>query len=261
MTEVKLESPASISRLTEITIPDSLNCRNCGKNFKPKFSRRSRTGYSIFCSIACLYKSLLKNHPSKECLEQLYYGESLTQEEIARKLNLSRCLIAKLMKTYNLRCRSRSECLALCHKRGDFNNNPLLAPGAAHYNWKGENYRVIRPDGYVYVRVPEDYPYSKAYPGRLLTEHRVIWETYHQKVLPKGWEIHHINGIKTDNRIENLKAYTKATHARVMSINAKKICLLEQRITQLEAEIVLLRACLEKNQSIFYLGGSYGSKD
>ena len=38
-------------------------------------------------------------------------------------------------------------------------------------------------------------------------EHRYVW-TQHNGEIPKGMQIHHINGKKKDNRIENLKLVT-----------------------------------------------------
>lgn len=47
--------------------------------------------------------------------------------------------------------------------------------------------------------------------GYMKSEHRVIWERQNGKI-PKGFEIHHINGNKKDNRIENLECLSRKEH-------------------------------------------------
>lgn len=42
--------------------------------------------------------------------------------------------------------------------------------------------------------------------------HRMIWESVHGKI-PDGMQINHINGIKDDNRIENLELVTPSKNA------------------------------------------------
>lgn len=49
--------------------------------------------------------------------------------------------------------------------------------------------------------------------GKVKSIHRLVWET-HKDLIPKGLCINHINGIKDDNRLENLEivTYKENTH-------------------------------------------------
>lgn len=153
----------------------------------------------------------------KEEIHRLYREEELTIREVGQRLKLCYQTVQR-----NLKARSLSE--AQCNR---YKHRPKMP-------WKP---RQILKSGYV-----------KIYQGirQYEYEHRLIWEEYHQKKLPDGWVVHHLNGIRGDNRPENLIAMPKGKHRDILPQMA-------QRIRKLEIENRQLQRALEQNQSIFYI--------
>ena len=98
-----------------------------------------------------------------------------------------------------------------------------VVKGSAHYHWKGG--RSKTSSGYILVYQP-DHP--RITPRHCyIFEHILVWEQAHGKPLPKGWVIHHLNGIKHDNRSQNLVALPNKKHYLVLQAKAKRIQELE----------------------------------
>ena len=49
--------------------------------------------------------------------------------------------------------------------------------------------------------------------GNRMQMHRYVWEYYFGEI-PDGYDIHHINENRSDNRIENLECLSKSEHTR-----------------------------------------------
>ena len=78
-----------------------------------------------------------------------------------------------------------------------------------HPNWKGGGVRVAG-GGYVRRVIYPEHPYYEmgryhSPVSRDVLEHRLVMAEHLGRLLAKNETVHHINGDKTDNRIENLQ--------------------------------------------------------
>lgn len=77
--------------------------------------------------------------------------------------------------------------------------------GSKHPCWKGG--KIKDTQGYTRIYTPKD---PRANCGRYLKEHTIVMEKFLGRQLTKYETIHHKNGNRTDNRIENLELWDKS---------------------------------------------------
>jgi len=112
------------------------------------------------------------------------YLDGLSLEQTATKIGVSRQAVFKAFK-----------------KRGFVLRGPNFQP---HQDYDGKKF-TLRCHGYYELTT-----------GDRTLMHRYVWENERGEI-PEGWDIHHLNEDKTDNRIENLECLPKAEHTRKYS--------------------------------------------
>jgi len=178
----------------------------------------------------------------RSAIEELYFKKNMSARYIGRMFGVHHTFITKSIRQmgYDPRCKAEQNKFTWMHQKhphiGLTGENAYWAygrkktdeqkkrlseqnKGEKSPNWKGGRTRNV--DGYVIVYAP-DHP--RAYNGSQVLEHRLIMEQYLGRHL-QSWEyVHHKNGVKDDNRIENLELTNIKEHAREHMRRRKAEC-------------------------------------
>jgi len=176
-------------------------------------------------------KTQRRNRISKQILEDLYIKEQLSARMIASKLSLEPSSVYRDLVYYGLN-RSTSEALIVAHNNGRQIGRDLS--GANNPQWKGGR---LNKQGYIKILKPQ---HHRADCSGYVWEHVLVWEEFNQKQISKDMIIHHLNGDKKDNRIENLVVMARSEHIH-------QVAPFKERIKKLESEIARLKGLLENN--------------
>ncbi len=165
----------------------------------------------------------------KKWLEEEYWEKDLSTIEIAKKVGCTKGAVGFALYKHKIRTRTYCESVKIRDSK-----NPRKGPNAT--NWKGG--RLIR-SGYILV-------YSPNHPARVAKqyayEHRLIMEKHLGRYLKRTERVHHIDGNKLNNKIENLLLYDnqkehRKTHRNLLIENIilkREIKVLKDKISLYE---------------------------
>ncbi len=160
------------------------------------------------------------------------YESGMSLRAVGEAVGCSSVTVWNRLKQAGVTPRSCREAVELTILRGNHNRKPFPPQGFGeeNNNWRGGRY--VSRGGYCLIYQPDKQGYTP--------EHRLVWEEANGRRLPDGWVVHHLNGVRTDNRPENLVAMSRSKHGRIELGEAykNKIRELEEKIKALEADRV-----------------------
>lgn len=173
----------------------------------------------------------LKQELSKEVLTNLYIDKRMGMNDIAKMYKHGVNAIRRLLCRYNIPVRSIQESI----KARSIAVEAGLKKHRTHF--KGG---YINSEGYRMI-YKSDYPHpTKANRGRYVSEHRVVMEQKLGRPLLPTERVHHINGIKSDNRPENLELMSNTANHTLRTMFCNN-CELRNEVKKLREQIVKMQ--------------------
>lgn len=152
----------------------------------------------------------MKEHQNKDWLFDAYCNKKMTTYAIADKCGCSDVTVGNYMRKFGMPLRPASENKKLAYQQNpNLKNNTPFKVGEKHIFWKGGRQKDSK-NGYVRIYRPGYFNNNNPY----VLEHRFIMEQHLGRKLKSNEFVHHINGVRDDNRIENLEILDIPSHSR-----------------------------------------------
>jgi len=113
-------------------------------------------------------------------------------------------------------------CVAKARKGVSSSPKTEFKKGETNHHWKGGKYK--NSDGYIEVKVPS-HPFGTKRDS-YICEHRLVMEKLLGRYLQPHEKVHHINGVRNDNRPENLMLYVEGKNWHPKTCPKCGFCLL-----------------------------------
>lgn len=159
-----------------------------GASFADIVQKHGGTEYSVKTAIKRAGGALIPIAPpvnqdeTRRIIE--LHGQKISQSRISVMIGRSQSFVSRVLRNNGI--------------------DPLCNRSSRHGMWRGGKF--IDGNGYVVVKVDADDPLA---PMRnrygYIPEHRLVVARDFKRILDRSETVHHINGDKTDNRIENLQ--------------------------------------------------------
>lgn len=159
---------------------------------------------------------------SKQELYEQYITNKKTMAETAKFFNIATGTAYNYLKNYGIKSREAHKGFKGKHhteetkrkisqaEKGKIITQETRDKIAESRKLKTEGHRKKRRDGYISVYYPT---HPKASKSGYVMEHRLIIEKHIGRLLNDDEVVHHINHIKSDNRLNNLQLMTFKEHA------------------------------------------------
>lgn len=141
-----------------------------------------------------------------EQLTQWYWEEEKTPDEIGKIIGCPGGTVRNTMVRLGIPRRTTSEAGKLSYRK-----DPTKGKGNKGGGWRGG--KRHEPDGYISVWLSDEDPYAgMRTKDKVVLEHRLVMARHLGRPLSRLECVHHLNGIKDDNRFENLELFAPTNH-------------------------------------------------
>jgi hypothetical protein len=169
-------------------------CTICGESFYRGKSRLKNIKHGVYCSRECFQLAPKTQKPEKRQKARKLRIDGWSVNKIADKLSVSKGTVSlwvrDMPRPENLIPKPKPE--PKLHVRKQY---------------------VMDSQGYVMVPHPRNYKNTTYCGGRYVYLHRLVMERFLRRYLTSTEVVHHINGDKQDNRLDNLEITTASAHA------------------------------------------------